>query len=97
MMHARIEKEVEGKVVAKKEIMVEDAYKHLIRAEGPTRGAARVSIGYGESTEFGREKYNVNVTLTCDQDAETLESATRLAVQTVKEMHAIVAKELLER
>lgn len=89
-----VEKEVEGKVVMRKEGMLTDPYKKLLLATDDTRGAAKVSVGYGQSTEFAREKYNIQVTLSCDQNKTKLAEATDVAIDTIKELNEKVQKGL---
>lgn len=42
-------------------------------------GAATVGLTYGNSLDFGKEKVSAFVTLTCDQDEQSIDMAGQLA------------------
>lgn len=92
MIEWSVEKIVNGEIVAKKEGIMTDAYSQLIQAKDDTRGAAKVSVNYGQSTEFAREKYGILVTLTCDQNDKTITRAAELGMQKVKELNELALK-----
>ncbi len=96
IMQWSIERTIDGKVVSKEEKFMSDAFKKLIVAKDDTRGAARLSLGYGQATEFAREKYNIQVTLTCDQNKEMIEAAFDLGVETLKDLSEKIEKELAQ-
>jgi hypothetical protein len=93
-MHWAVEKIVDDKVVARQEGIMADAYEKLIQAKDDTRAASKVSLSYGQSTDFGREKFTVHITLTCDQNEKMIRTATELGIQTVKELTDMTTKGL---
>jgi hypothetical protein len=64
----------------------DDSFKNLIRATDHTRGAARVSVTWGRAGEFSNPKVSVTITVTCDQDEETIDKAGFLAYSKATEL-----------
>lgn len=96
MMQWSIEKWVGKEIVKKKVVVMADAFEKLIVAKDDTRGASRISLGYGESTEFAREKYNIQITLTHDQNEDKLNKAFELGMETLKRLSTRMEEELSE-
>lgn len=82
-----IEVEKEGKMTTKAGKIEAALVENLITAKDATRGAAGVSAGYGRSAEFGREKYYIQVNLTCDQNEVTLARAQDTALRVLGDLH----------
>lgn len=93
-MQWKIEIERDGQIIYREEEHMADAYEKLIQAKDDTRGAAKVNLSYGESSEFARQKYSVSVTLTCDQNKQMLDRAFSLAIETMDDMVAKVEEKL---
>lgn len=66
--------------------MEDDSFKNLIRATDHTRGAARVAVTWGRAGEYGNPKVSVTITVTCDQDEETIDKAGFLAYSKATEL-----------
>lgn len=94
MMLWVVEKVVDNKVVFRKEAVMADAYEKLIQAKDDTRAAAKVSLSYGQSTDFAREKFSIHVTLTCDQNEKMLKQATAMGIQAIQELSEMTTKGL---
>ena len=90
-----VEKIVDDKIVKKREVIMADAYEKLITAKDDTRGAARISLGYGQSTDYAKEKYNIQVTLTCDQNTDALDRAVELAISAIQGINSTVLEKML--
>jgi hypothetical protein len=73
MNSAKVRVDHNGK--SKEYAVNDDAFANLIKATDDTRGAARVTVTYGQATEYGGEKLHITVTLTCDQNSSTLSEA----------------------
>ena len=57
--------------------LTEDKFTKLVT--DPEKPLARISISVGEGLEYGSLKVSANVTLSCDQNEETIDKALELA------------------
>lgn len=61
-------------------------FSGLVKDKRPGAARAKVTVGYGESLEFGSIKVSVTVSLECDQTDAMVEEAGRVAYYKAREL-----------